>query len=76
MKPIPLIRRMLANSSVPKQMVLEPFAGSGSTLIAAAQMGRRARLMEIEPRFCDVIVQRWQNLMKETAKRIPAAAAA
>ena len=72
MKPIPLIRRMLANSSVPKQMVLEPFAGSGSTLIAAAQMGRRARLMEIEPRFCDVIVARWQNLTKETAKRIPA----
>ncbi|MDP9265743.1 MAG: ParB N-terminal domain-containing protein [Chloroflexota bacterium] len=76
MKPIPLIRRMLANSSVPKQLVLEPFAGSGSTLIAAAQMGRRARLMEIEPRFCDVIVERWQNLTKETAKRIPAAAAA
>lgn len=76
MKPVPLIRRMLANSSVPKQIVLEPFAGSGSTLIAAAQMGRRARLMEIEPRFCDVIVERWQNLTKETAKRIPGAAAA
>ena len=76
MKPIPLIRHMLANSSRPNQMVLEPFAGSGSTLIAAAQMGRRARLMEIEPRFCDVIVERWQNLTKETAKRIPAGAAA
>jgi len=76
MKPIPLIRRMLANSSWPDQIVLEPFGGSGSTLIAAAQMGRRARVIELEPRFCDVIVQRWQNLTKETAKRIPAKVAA
>ncbi len=76
MKPIPLIRRMLANSSEPKHIVLEPFGGSGSTLIAAAQMGRRLQLIEIEPRFCDVIVERWQNLTKETAKRISAAAAA
>ncbi len=76
MKPTPLIRRMLANSSTPKQLVLEPFGGSGSTLIAAAQMGHRARLIEIEPRFCDVICERWQNLTGEKVGRIPAGAAA
>ncbi len=72
MKPIPLIRRMLANSSEPKQIVLEPFGGSGTTLIAAAQMQRRARVIELEPRFCDVICARWQNLTGEKARRIPA----
>ncbi|MDE3095587.1 MAG: DNA modification methylase [Chloroflexota bacterium] len=76
MKPVPLVRRMLANSSVPNAIVLEPFGGSGTTLIAAAQMGRRARAIELEPRFCDVIVQRWQNLTGQKARRITAAEAA
>ena len=76
MKPIPLVRRMLANSSEPTHIVLEPFGGSGSTLIAAAQMGRRARVIELEPRFCDVIVQRWENLTKQHARRIPSTGAA
>jgi len=45
-------------------------------MVACELLGRRAALIELEPRFCDVIVERWQNLTKETAKRIPAAAAA
>jgi len=41
-------------------IVLDPFAGSGSTLIAAEKTGRRARCIEFEPKYCDVIVRRWQ----------------
>jgi DNA modification methylase len=41
-------------------VVLDPFAGSGSTLIAAEKTGRRARCIEFEPKYCDVIVRRWQ----------------
>ena len=60
MKPAPLVARMLANSTWRGDLVIEPFGGSGSTLIAAEQLGRRAALIELEPRFCDVIVRRWE----------------
>jgi DNA modification methylase len=50
----------LQYSSRPGENVLDPFAGSGSTLIAAEQTKRRAFLMELDPLYCDVIVQRWQ----------------
>ncbi|WP_165351862.1 site-specific DNA-methyltransferase [Salipiger sp. IMCC34102] len=61
MKPVGLILRMLKNSSARGDIVLDPFGGSGSTLIAAQKCGRRARLMELDPRFADVIVRRWQE---------------
>lgn len=61
MKPVGLILRMLKNSSQRGDIVLDPFGGSGSTLIAAQKSGRRARLMELDPRFVDVIVRRWQE---------------
>ena len=48
--------------------VLDLFGGSGSTLIAAERMGRRAFLMEIDGAYCDVIVQRWQNFTGEKAR--------
>ena len=41
--------------------MLDPFGGSGSTLIASEKTGRQARLIELDPRYCDVIVQRWQD---------------
>jgi hypothetical protein len=56
----------------PGENVLDLFGGSGSTLIAAHHTGRRAFLMEIDPPYCDVIVERWENVTGQKAKRIPA----
>jgi DNA modification methylase len=61
MKPVALIDRMLRNSARTGAVVLDPFGGSGSTMIAAEQLGMRARLVEIDPKYCDVIVRRWQE---------------
>jgi DNA modification methylase len=60
-KPVALIERALNNSSVPGAIVLDCFGGSGSTLIAAQSTGRNARLMEIDPVYCDLIVARWEK---------------
>jgi site-specific DNA-methyltransferase (adenine-specific) len=70
MKPLELIIRAIRNSTDKGQVVLDPFGGSGSTLIAAEQTGRKARLIELDPKYCDVIVTRWQNLTGETAELI------
>ncbi len=59
MKPPELIERCLANHLVPGQVVLDNFAGSGSTMIAAAKLGCRAAMIELDPGFCDVIRRRW-----------------
>jgi DNA modification methylase len=67
MKPVALITHMLKNSSARGDQVLDPFGGSGSTLIAAQRLGRHARLMEMDPVYCDVIVQRWQDFTGQTA---------
>jgi DNA modification methylase len=69
MKPVELIGRMLDNSSRPGAVVFDPFGGSGSTLIACAQLGRKARLLELDPRFVDVIVSRWQTFTSRQAVR-------
>ena len=61
MKPVALIERMLRNSARAGDLVLDAFGGSGSTLIAAEQLGMRAYLCELDPRYCDVIVRRWQE---------------
>ncbi len=60
MKPVELIERAIENSSRKGDVVLDPFAGSGSTLIACQNLGRRARVVELEPRYADVIVRRWE----------------
>jgi DNA modification methylase len=60
-KPVVLAVQALQYSSRPGENILDPFAGSGSTLIAAEQTKRRAFLMELDPLYCDVIVQRWQT---------------
>jgi DNA modification methylase len=67
MKPVALVERALRNSSKSRDVVLDPFGGSGSTLIACAKCGRQARLVELDPRYCDVVVQRWQDWTGEQA---------
>jgi DNA modification methylase len=67
MKPVALVERALRNSSKTGDIVLDPFGGSGSTLIACEKTGRQARLIELDPRYCDVIVQRWQDWTGATA---------
>lgn len=66
-KPVELIERALKNSSVAKSLVLDLFGGSGSTLIACERQGRRARLMELDPKYADVIVQRWEEFVGRVA---------
>jgi DNA modification methylase len=66
-KPVSLPSRGISNSCPFKGLVFEPFGGSGSTLIAAEQLGRKCYGMEISPAYCDVIVQRWENLTGKTA---------
>jgi DNA modification methylase len=61
MKPVALIERCLHNSSRPGSNVLDPFGGSGSTLIACEQAGRVAYLCEIDPRYVDVTCRRYQE---------------
>lgn len=48
-------------------MILDPFAGPGATLIAAEKNGRKARVVEIDPRYCDVAIRRWQNFTGKSA---------
>lgn len=67
MKPVPLIERMLLNSTRPGRVVLDPFGGSGSTLVACERNGLIGRLLELDPKYCDVIVERWQNLTSRKA---------
>lgn len=62
MKPIALVERAIRNSSKSRDIVLDLFGGSGSTMVAAERAGRRARLIELDPKYVDVIVQRWQDL--------------
>jgi DNA modification methylase len=69
MKPVELVERALRNSSRPGDVVLDPFGGSGTTLIAAHKVGRVARLMELDPQYADVIVRRWQAFSGELAVR-------
>jgi DNA modification methylase len=68
MKPIELILQMLRNSSKRGDYVLDLFGGSGSTLIACEKIGRKARLMEFDPKFCDVIVKRWEDFTGKKAE--------
>ena len=61
MKPVELMERSIRNSGRPGDVVLDCFGGSGSTLIAAEKSGRRCFMMELDPKYCDVIVRRWQE---------------
>ena len=68
-KPVELATRAIEYSSKPGEHVLDLFGGSGSTLIAAEQTGRKAFLMELDPLYCDVIVQRYEQFTGKKAER-------
>jgi DNA modification methylase len=70
MKPVELVARAIRNSSTPGQLVYDPFAGSGTTLIAAEQTGRTCRAMELDPRYAQVILERWGSLAATPAVRV------
>ena len=67
MKPVKLFAYLIANSTLPGAAVLDLFAGSGTTAIACEQLGRTAYLMELDPRFADVIIDRWEKASGEKA---------
>ncbi|MHB1126870.1 MAG: DNA methyltransferase [Bacillota bacterium] len=67
MKPVGIPVKAIQNSSRPGEIVLDTFAGSGFTLIAAEQTDRTAYLMEIDPVYCDVIVKRWEEFTGKKA---------
>ena len=67
MKPVELIERALLNSSKAGDIVMDLFGGSGSTLISCERRGRKARLMELDPRYCDVIIRRYQEYTGQPA---------
>jgi DNA modification methylase len=66
-KPVPMIMDAIKDTSKRREIVLDPFGGSGSTLIAADKTRRRARLIEYEPRYCEVTIRRWQMLTRSAA---------
>lgn len=68
--PVELPARCIKMHSRPDDIILDCFGGSGTTLIAAEQLGRTARLMEIDPHYCDVIIARWEKMTGKTAKKI------
>jgi len=67
MKPVALVERAIRNSSKPRDTVLDPFGGSGTTMIASERTGRRAVLLEIDPCYAYVIVRRWQDATGQAA---------
>ena len=69
MKPVELVERAISNSSKSRDIVLDSFGGSGTTLIACEKLGRQARLIELDPKYCDVIVKRWEEFTGKTAVR-------
>lgn len=70
MKPINLLSKFIRNSSKKKEVVLDLFGGSGSTLIACEQLDRKCRMMEYDPHYADVIVDRWEKLTGKKAEKL------
>jgi DNA modification methylase len=69
MKPVELVERAIKNSSKSRDIVLDLFGGSGTTLIASEKTGRHARLIELDPKFVDVIIKRWEDYTGQQAVR-------
>ena len=67
MKPVPLFAYLIQNSTKKEDVVLDSFGGSGTTLIACEQLGRQCRMMELDPHYCDVIINRWETLTGQKA---------
>lgn len=70
MKPVKLIGRLITNSSRPGDAVLDPFGGSGSTMIACEQLNRSCYMMDIDPHYVDVIIDRWEQFTGQKAEKI------
>jgi len=70
MKPIPLLSAMMLDCSKEGDVILDLFGGSGSTMIAAEQLDRKAYLMELDPHYCDVILARWEKFTGKTATKV------
>lgn len=70
MKPIPLFAYLMKNSTKPGDLVLDPFAGSGTSLICAEQLGRRCYTMELDQHYCDVVIARWESLTGLKAEKL------
>ncbi len=66
-KPVALVEKAISNSSKGGDIVIDLFGGSGSTMIAAEKTGRSSRLMELDPKYCDVIVKRWEDFTGKKA---------
>jgi len=66
-KPVRLAERALKATNEKENIIIDLFGGSGSTLIACEQMGRRCYMMELDPKYCDVIVQRWEEFTGKKA---------
>jgi len=67
MKPVELCQRAVENSSDVNGIILDVFGGSGSTLIACEKTARDCRMMELDPKYCDVIIKRWQDFTGQDA---------
>ena len=67
MKPIDLIAKLIKNSSKENDIILDLFGGSGSTIIATEQLNRKCYTMELDPKYCDVIVKRWETMTNREA---------
>ena len=69
-KPVAMMERVMKSSLPPKGLCLEPFGGSGSTLMGAEKSGRRCYTMELQPFYVDVIVNRWQDFTGKKAVHV------
>ena len=70
MKPVELIENALLNSSQEGNVIIDYFGGSGSTLIACEKLNRKCYMMELDEKYCDVIIKRWENYTGEKAVKI------
>lgn len=70
MKPINLFAKLISNSSKKGEIVLDTFAGSGTTVLACEQLNRIAYVMELEPKYCDIIINRWEELTGNRARKL------
>ncbi len=68
MKPVELVEKALHNNSKSRDTILDPFGGSGTTIIACEKTGRMARVIELDPKYCDVIIRRWQAFTGQQAR--------
>jgi len=70
MKPIGLLRRLILNSSTVGDIVFDGFVGSGSTLLACEQTNRRCLAVELDPEYCQVVINRWEKLTSQKAEQL------